>query len=77
MSPAFGVSFQLVYSIKINNWEPMAMSYIIIFGPIAGALLSVAMFELVLRPLFPIKEELADLIQEKKIAEQPITLQQA
>ena len=33
----------------------MKMSYIVIVGPVLGALLAVVVFEFVLRPLYPVK----------------------
>ena len=55
LNPAFGLTFQLIYCISKNSFEPMKMSYIVIVGPVLGALLAVVVFEFVLRPLYPVK----------------------
>lgn len=35
----------------------MEMTYILVFGPYAGALVAVFLFEFALKPLFPLKKE--------------------
>lgn len=57
VNPAFGLGYEVGWCLKYNRWDVFPMTYILVFGPFAGALLSVVLFELVLRPFFPLKEE--------------------
>lgn len=66
LNPAFGLTFELIYCFKKGDWQIMKMSYIVIFGPIAGALVALFFFECLFKPLYPIKREFATAMQEAR-----------
>lgn len=51
------------------------MSYIIIVGSFLGSIISVLIFEFVFRPLYPIKKQLAETMEEKRKKKDHIELE--
>jgi glycerol uptake facilitator-like aquaporin len=57
VNPALGFSFELAYAVNTGDWDVMEMAYILVFGPYAGALVAVFLFEFAMKPMFPLKRE--------------------
>ena len=54
----------------------MEMVYILIFGPYAGALLAVFLFEFAMKPMFPLKKEEIQKILEQSLMEKELRLRE-